>query len=92
MEILQNFRVLIHLRLLDNDHLGRALAAIRRAPYVSNDVADPDLCVLRGRHKQDRVKNGPPYSVATVNTAPNEFGAILTRLGRPRFARLAHTV
>jgi hypothetical protein len=53
------FQVLIHLRTLDNDHLGRALGAIRRAPYYSNQVS-VQTSTFSGGNKTDRVKNGPP--------------------------------
>jgi hypothetical protein len=52
-------RVLVHLRTFDNDHLGRALAGIRRTPYVRNDVA-AQTAVYSGGNLTDKARNGPP--------------------------------
>jgi hypothetical protein len=55
-----DFQLLLHLNTLDNDHLGRALAAIRRIPGVTNPTGITATSVHEGGNETKAVKNGPP--------------------------------
>jgi hypothetical protein len=54
------FQVLLHLNTLDNDHQGRALAAIRRIPYVANPTGITANSVHEGGAETKAARNGPP--------------------------------
>jgi hypothetical protein len=54
------FQVLLHLNTLDNDHQGRALAAIRRIPYVANPTGITANSVHEKGEETKAARNGPP--------------------------------